>query len=223
MHDGHRREDRDRGLADGKKVQVRPELVAHVDHVVDIVVEVEGALGQRHRARIGPVRDVDLVMGKHCLHRAAQQRRVMARKRRDDEQLLLRRHALHRGGLALEMDEVAERAFPDDPFGHGNGLAVHLRLVEAELRFAVAPGRRLENVDGGRQRLVRHAFGEGIERVAQRPEAHFRRRPERCDRGMIEFVEMIQHALPRFGRSPGPVASDALSSPAPHVAAQHEM
>ena len=67
------------------------EQTQDLDHVIDIVVEIEEAFGERHHARIGPVGDVDVMSGQEGLDRAAQQGRVMSRHRRDDQQLGLRR------------------------------------------------------------------------------------------------------------------------------------
>jgi hypothetical protein len=64
---GHQR---DRGqhrhgrLADRDHVHVRAKQVAdEVLHVIDVVVQVERAVRQRHHARIGPVGDEDVVVG----------------------------------------------------------------------------------------------------------------------------------------------------------------
>ena len=46
--------------------------------IVDIVVEAETPLGQRHVAGVVPVGDVNLMGGQHRLHRAAQQGGEMA-------------------------------------------------------------------------------------------------------------------------------------------------
>ncbi len=88
------------------------EKVQHRDHVVDVVVEIERAVRQRHHAGVDPFGDVDVVVGQEALDRAAQQRRVVARHRRDDQQPRLRpaRRMLER---ALEMQEPAERPLPD--------------------------------------------------------------------------------------------------------------
>ena len=60
-------------------VRVGPEEVHEFDDVVDEVVEVEVAHGERHLARVGPIGDVEIVLRDHRLDGAAQQRRVVTR------------------------------------------------------------------------------------------------------------------------------------------------
>ena len=76
---GHQRDGgkhRHRGLAHADDVAVAVLALQVADeflHVVDIVVEVESAVGQRHIARIFPVGDIDLVVLEHGLDGVAQQ------------------------------------------------------------------------------------------------------------------------------------------------------
>ena len=64
-----------------------PEILDELDDVIDEIVQIERARADRHHARVRPIGDVDIVLADHRLDRAAQQRRVMARKRRDDQHL----------------------------------------------------------------------------------------------------------------------------------------
>ncbi len=57
-----------------------------LDQIIDIIVEIEAAVGQRHQLRVAPVGDVDIAARQQPLDRAAQQRRIVARHRRDDQQ-----------------------------------------------------------------------------------------------------------------------------------------
>ncbi len=52
-------------------MHVGPEIAAELDDVVDIVVEVEVAVRQRHLAGIGPVGDVHVMVRQERLDRAA--------------------------------------------------------------------------------------------------------------------------------------------------------
>ncbi len=167
-------------------MSVAAERVQDRDHVVDIVVEIERALRQRHHARIDPVGDVDVVIGQKGFDRAAQQRGVMARHRRDDQKLRLRtlRRVLER---ALEMEELAERPLPDGGDVDRHALAADQRRRNAPFRLAVAARRALEQfarrgdglaVSGERQRIDRvleeqsRGIGQGARRVERRV-AHF--------------------------------------------------
>ncbi len=103
---------RHRRLAHRDDMHVAAEHVQHLDDVIDVVVEIEAAFGQRHHARIGPVGDVDLMRRQEGLDRAAQQRRVVAGHRRHDQHARLR-VAQRPRQLAVEMQQAAERLFPD--------------------------------------------------------------------------------------------------------------
>ena len=67
-------------------------------HIVDVVVEVEFAVGQRHIACIFPVGDIDLVVFEHGFDGVAQQRGVVPRQWRHDQH----------GGLAFEVRQRAQ-------------------------------------------------------------------------------------------------------------------
>ena len=77
LHARDRREHRHRGLAHRYDVGVAAEQMQDRDQIVDVVVEIEAALRNRHHARVNPLGDVDVVVGQEALDGAAQQRRVM--------------------------------------------------------------------------------------------------------------------------------------------------
>ena len=112
FHDGNRRHHRHRRLAHRDHVHVAAEHVQHLDDVIDIVVEIEAALGQRNHPGIGPIGDVDLMRRQKGFDGAAQQRRVVAGHRRHDQHARLRRAQRPRQ-LAIEIQQAAERLFPD--------------------------------------------------------------------------------------------------------------
>src|SRR5690606_40808932 len=113
-------------LADADDVGARADGGQHVAHMVDVVVEVETAFQHRHLAGVGPVGDIDVVVLKEGLDRAAQQGGVVARQRSDD-------HHGGRGGGSARAFQVADVAGgphqtapgrgPDDLFGGADGLA----------------------------------------------------------------------------------------------------
>ena len=86
-HQRGRRHHRHRRLADRDDMDVRPEIAAELHDVVDVVVEIEVALGERHLAGVGPVGDVHVVVGQQRLDRAAQQGGVVAAHRRHHQHL----------------------------------------------------------------------------------------------------------------------------------------
>ena len=84
LHARDRGQHRHRGLAYRDDVNVAAEEMQDRNDVVDVVVEIEPPFGERHRAGVLPIGDVDVVIGQERLDGAAQQRRVMPRHRRDD-------------------------------------------------------------------------------------------------------------------------------------------
>ncbi len=109
----HAGEHRHGRLAHRHHVRRRAEVVIDLDQVVDVVVEIEGAVRDRHHARVGPVGDEDLVLRQHRLDGAAQKRRVVAGERRDDQKLRIGRAALRQ--IAAEVDRASRTASPRRP------------------------------------------------------------------------------------------------------------
>ncbi len=78
LHHGDCRQHRHGGLTDRHHVRLSAQPVQHRDDVVDIVVEIETAVRQRHLTGVDPVGDVDLMGRQENFHRTAQQGRVVA-------------------------------------------------------------------------------------------------------------------------------------------------
>ena len=191
LHQRDGRHHRHRRLAHRDDMGVAAERVQDRDHVVDIIVEIETALRQRHHARVDPVGDVDVVIGQERLHRAAQQRREMARHRRDDQQPRLRPARLMLEH-ALEMDEPAERPLPHRRDLHRHALAADQRRGDAPFRPAVAARRALEQFGGGGDRFAEGGEGQRIDRVFEEQPRGIGPGPRRIERRLAHLVEPIQ-------------------------------
>ena len=141
-------EHRHGGLAHREHVHVAAEEAEHVDHRVDVVVEIERAGRQRHVARILPVGDVDLVIGQERLDGAAQQRGEMARHRRHQQQARVARGA---GGSMsrLKCTRRQNGVCQHHLLGHAHRCGHRPGAGDAELGLGVAPGRALEHLAGG--------------------------------------------------------------------------
>ena len=155
---------RHRRLANRDHMHIAAEHVQHLDDVVDIVLEVEAAVGDRHHARIGPVGDVDFMRRQEGFHRAAQQRRVVAGHRRHDQ------HARGRlgqrpGQLTVEMQQAAKRLFPHGADLNGDADAVDQGIVEPPFRLAVTARGALEQLASRGNRFAELGVGPGIERI----------------------------------------------------------
>ena len=210
LHDRYGGERRHRWLANRHHMRVRAEMVQHVDDVVDIVVEVEPPVSDRHHAGVRPVRDVDFGMLDHRLDRAAQERRVVTGHRRDDQQLRVGLAVPRQ--IALEMDQVAERLLPDHTLAHRHLVEADLGLRDTEGRFAVAPRRALKHFRSGRDRAPHGRVRHRIERIGIEQLHRVGEGARRLQRGMVQFVELIIHGLaPRASAGDLPDRSGLLS------------
>ena len=188
-----------RGLAHADDVAVAV-LALHVAdellHVVDVVVQVELALGQRHHAGVLPVGDVDLVAFQHGAHGVAQQRGVMARQRRHDQHRRLHLQLFQRRRIvreALEAQQLAEGLVDLHALVDGHLDAIHVDLADVELGFLVILAQAVEQGIGGRYALrhgqlaqqgvaVAVGLGGGIGHVGKR-----------LKQRTLRFVDLIKH------------------------------
>ena len=72
FHQRHGRQDRHRGLANREDMHIATEVVEDVAHGIDVVIKIERAGRRRHIARVLPIGNVDVVIGKKRFDRAAQ-------------------------------------------------------------------------------------------------------------------------------------------------------
>ena len=192
FHQRDRGKHRDGRLADRHDVHVSTKKPNKLNDVVDIVVEVERSVGARHEARVLPLGDIDVVIGKEVAHRAAQQRGEMPGKRRDDEDLRIGAQAPARH-LTLEMDEIAKRLGDQGPLPDRDFAALHLGLVDAPNRAAVAPRGALEQLERGRGAAAERGVGGRIQRIAEQQAIGIRRGPRRAQGGLVQLVQVIKH------------------------------
>ena len=117
-------------------VRIGSEHANELDDVIDKIVEVEAAHGERDITRVDPVGDVDIMVGQHRLDGAAQQRRVVTRHRRHDQYLGVVALAGQRGLVALEVQQTAKRCRGHDLLAHRHLDAADVRRLETELGLA---------------------------------------------------------------------------------------
>ena len=153
-HQRGRRHHRHRRLADRDDMDVRPEIAAELHDVVDVVVEIEVALGERHLAGVGPVGDVHVVIGQQRLDRAAQQGGVVAAHRRHHQHL-----GIAPRGVAMEAQQLAERLAQQDLFVDRDGLVADLGGLQAERGLGVVLGEPRHDLGAGRHRLAEPGVG----------------------------------------------------------------
>jgi len=172
-------------------VGVAAERVQHRNHVVDVIVEIEWPLRQRHDAGVAPFGDVDVVIGQKGLDGAAQQGRKMPGQRRDDQQPRLRpaRRMLE---YAFEVRELAEGALPNAGDTHRHPLAANQRRGNPPIRAAVAAGRTLEQLRRRGHRFAKAGGVERIHRIFEQQPGGVGCGPRRIERGMAHFIEPIE-------------------------------
>ena len=189
-HGGEHRHGR---LADRHDVRVGAEHANELDDVVDEVVEVEAAHGERDVARVDPIGDVDFVVGQHRLDGAAQQRRVVTRHRRHDQHLGVVALAGERGLVALEVQQTAERRRGDDLLAHRDLDAADARRLETELGLAVAARDVLEQLAGGGEVAAVRRVGERIERRVEHATQPAYAKAQRRKNRVSEFICVVVH------------------------------
>ena len=145
FHDGNGRQHRNGRLTHGHHMGLGTQHPQHFDDIVDVVVEVEPAVGDRHHAGIDPVGDVDIGARQQGFDGAAQERGIVPRHRCDDQNL--RTGPFVGGQRALKMNEIAEGFLPDDLLVNRNPFEIDRDLVDVECRFGVAPGRPFEHFE----------------------------------------------------------------------------
>ena len=217
FHHGNGGEHRHGWLANRNHMHVAAQLMQHFDDVIDIVVEIEAAFGDRHHAGVGPVGDVDLVGRQEGLDGAAQQRGVVAGHRCHDQHARLR--MLQRPRMvAVEIQQPAERLLPDRADHHRRSHAVDLGIVEAPFRLAVAARGALEYLAAGGDLLAEIGMRQRVERVLEQHLGGIGQHPRRIQRGAGHLVHPVHRRgqrranFRRQGRRPAKFTDRHLNS-----------
>jgi hypothetical protein len=171
-------------------MDVTAERMNHLDHIIDVVLEIETALRHRHHAGVGPVGDVDFMTRQKRFNGAAQQRRIMPGHRRDDQHARLRR-AQRLGELALEVQQAAKRLFPNGLDLDGNAHAVDFGIVQTPFRLAVTARHAFEQFATRSDRFAELGVGPRIERVLEHELRHVGQSPCRIERGLPHLVHPV--------------------------------
>ena len=193
-HDRGGGERRDRGLA--HRHHVRPlsmlilaDVLEKADQVIDVVIEIESARGQRHVFRIGPVGDVNHAAFQHALDRAAQQRRVVPAHRRDDQQP----RRVGRQAIVAEALEIAEGPRDYGRFMDHVVVSIDLDRAQAKRRLAARRCGMCEHFKRRRHHLVRLELGEGILRIGQHVRAERGHCAARAKHRTLNFIHLVEH------------------------------
>ena len=142
-HQRHSGQHRHRGLANAHYMAVAVFALHMADavlHIVDVVIQIESTFGQRHETCVFPVGDIDLVVFEHGFDGIAQQRCVVARKRRYDQHdrmVLDFDQRVRIVGQALKTQQIAKGSAPLDALVNRHLDAIDLYGTQAELGLFV--------------------------------------------------------------------------------------
>ena len=167
-------------------------------HIVDIVVEVERPVRQRHGAGVFPVGDVDLVVFEHGFDGVAQQRGVVARQRGHDQhrrlafELAQRRHVVRK---PLEAAQFAKRLVQLDFFVNGDIHPVHIHRVDAKCWLFIVFAQAVHQVVAGGQALHHGQLRQRRVFLGQHLGSGLRQVHKRLHQRALGFVELIQHGM----------------------------
>nr|GEU28069.1 hypothetical protein [Tanacetum cinerariifolium] len=201
-HQGNRGQHRHRGLAYGNHVHVRAQQANKILHIINVVVEVEGAVGERHHARVGPVGDVHVVLDQQAAYGVAQQRGVVARQRRHQQ------HGGLRQGLGLlvvqvflEMDQAAERLVDhhalDDAHRLVVGRALDGRRVDVERRLFIILAQSVHQFVTGRDALRKRRVRQRRHGVAEHFGGGVGPLHQGREQRALHFVQLVEHSESR--------------------------
>ena len=178
-------------------MHIRADVADEFLHIGYVIVEMKGAGIERHHARVGPVGDVDLVVLQQALDRVAQQRGMVARKRRHNQHGGLRLHQFERThvvGEALEAQQAAKRLGDGNLFLHRDVDTTDLGRSDAELRLLVVLGQAMHQPEPcGHalcQRRVRERRQRVVVQLGRRGGELGKRRHQRA----LRFVKLVQHS-----------------------------
>ena len=171
-------------------------MVKHVDDVVDVIVEIEVALGHGNHPGVDPVADIDVSTRQQRLDCAAQQCGIVARHRGDDQDA----RAFFGTGrqMPLEVDHVTEWLAPDDLFLDLHALTIDGGCRKTEGRLAVAARDALEDFEACGEGAPHDGVRPGVQRIFPGEVHRVSACPKRCHESVVEFVELIEHGFCTF-------------------------
>ena len=165
-------------------------------HVVDVVVEPEGAVGQGHGAGVFPVGDVDLVVLQHGLHGIAQQRGVVARQRCHDQDSRLALKLGQRGRVVretLETAQFAKRLVKFHPLMDSHAGAFHIDGLNAKGWLFVVFTQAVQQAVAGGHALGERIFAKRRQGVAVDLCSCLRKVNKGLHQGALGFIDFIKH------------------------------
>ena len=138
-------------------------------NIVDVIVQMEFTIGQRHQACVFPIGDVDLVALQHGLDSVAQQGGVVARQGSHDQH---HRLGLERGqGVrivreAFETAQFAKRLVDFDALMNCHIDPIDLDGLDAKFRLFIIFAQPVHQRIACRHALCQRRLGHGVQRIA---------------------------------------------------------
>ena len=169
-------------------MHVGPEVAAEGDDIVDVVVEVEIAVGERHFAGIGPVGDKDVVLGQQRLDRTAQQGGEVTAHWRHHQNL-----GVAPRRVTMEVEKVAERLAQQDLFVDLDILVVDEGGFQAKRGFAEILREPRHDLGACRDRLAEPGFGQGVVGAGIDLLEGIGPEPDGLGEVPVKFISVIKH------------------------------
>jgi hypothetical protein len=182
--------------ADRDHVHIRAQVPDEVLHVIDIVVEVEGAVRHRHHAGVDPVGDVDVLVRQQGAHGVAQQRGVVPRQWGDHQHGgLLERGERGVRHVFLEVQQLAEGLADHGAFHDADGLAVYRGRIQVEARFFVILAQAVHEFIARGDTLGERGVGEWRDGIREQLGRGIGPLHQRVQEGALHLVQLIKHGF----------------------------
>ena len=185
-------------------MQIGAKAADELDDVVNVIIEVKGASGQRHHPGIKPVGHIDFVCGKHGPDGVAQQRRMVARERCDNQNgriTLAGRHGVRQD--ALEFEQATKRFDRLDTLENRNFNTINQGALEPPGWLVVVFSEAMQEFKPCRVASRHRHVGERAVGVSVELGDRVRPVRERIQQRTLHFTDLIEHR-----RIPCPRKSD---------------
>ena len=139
-------------------------------YVVDVIVQMELAVFQRHQAGIFPIGDVNLVITQHGFDRIAQQGRVVTRQRCHDQHGGLIFELGQRCGIVrktFKSQQFTKRFFDFYPLMNCHIHAIHVYSANTKFGFDVIFSQAVEKIVTSGHPLRQRRLTRQVARIAE--------------------------------------------------------
>ena len=165
-------------------------------HIVDVVVEVKGAVRQGHGPSVFPVGDVDLVVLEHGLDGIAQQRGIVTRQGGNNQDCRLVLEPRQRGrviGKTLEAAQLAKWFVNFNPLMDGDAGALHIQGLNVKRWFFVVFAQSVQQAVTGCHTLGKRVLTDSRQGVAVELCGGLRKINKGLHQRALGFIDLVKH------------------------------